>query len=377
MTRTVDRLEPGGTVHTIVLDDDHHIAAGTVILATGIEWRRISVPGIERLVGHGVYYGAAPSEASLVQGRAVHLVGGGNSAGQAAMFFAEYADSVTILVRGSSLAASMSQYLIDRLSTQANVRVELGVEVTGVEGQESLQAIDVTSDQGRRRERRRSDALFVLIGGEPQTAWLPPALIRDQWGYICTGRDVLDLLRERPPASWPLERDPFLLETSIPGVFAAGDVRHGSIKRCAAAVGEGSMAIAVAHQYLGELRATAATSCATRLRWCLRSPARSPRRPGSPRRRRLVSPRWPPGRSDVPSPLLARFATRWCRRSRPVVAEQSGERAVRAAGGGVLRHSIERRKHPRPDVELVGTLGIEVDVGRDALGGEGIEARSR
>jgi thioredoxin reductase (NADPH) len=207
-------------------------------------------------VGHGVYYGAAPSEASLVQGRTVHLVGGGNSAGQAAMFFAEYADSVTMLVRGSSLAASMSQYLIDRLSRQENVTVELGVEVSGVEGHESLEAIEVTSDQGRHRERRPSDALFVLIGGEPQTVWLPPALIRDQWGFLCTGRDVMDLLRERPPAAWPLERDPFLLETSIPGIFAAGDVRHGSIKRCAAAVGEGSMAIAVAHQYLGESRAT-------------------------------------------------------------------------------------------------------------------------
>jgi thioredoxin reductase (NADPH) len=266
-TRTVGRLESGAhkaeAAHTIVLDGGHRIAAGTVILATGIEWRLLSVPGIERLVGHGVYYGAAPSEASLMRGRTVHLVGGGNSAGQAAMFFADYADSVTMLVRGASLAASMSQYLVDRLSRQANVRVELGVEVTGVEGQESLEAIEVTSDQGRRRERRPSDALFLLMGGEPQTAWLPPALIRDHWGYVCTGRDVMDLLRERPAAAWPLERDPFLLETSVPGVFAAGDVRHGSIKRCAAVVGEGSMAIAVAHQYLGESRAVSAVRAAS------------------------------------------------------------------------------------------------------------------
>jgi thioredoxin reductase (NADPH) len=259
VTRTVTRLEPGearpeAPAHTIVLDDESRIQARAVILATGVEWRRLSVPGIERLVGHGVYYGAARGEALRMQGCTVHLVGGGNSAGQAALLFAEYARSVTMLVRGRSLAASMSQYLVDQIDRQDNVRVETGIEVTGVEGKDSLEAIEVTSDQGH-RERRPSDALFVLIGGEPQTAWLPPAVIRDQWGYVCTGRDVIDLLHERPAATWPLQRDPYLQETSIPGILAAGDVRHGSIKRCSAAVGEGSMAIAVAHQVLAELEA--------------------------------------------------------------------------------------------------------------------------
>ena len=190
-----------------------------------------------------------------MQGRTVHLVGGGNSAGQAALLFAEYAESVTMLVRGRSLAASMSQYLVDQLSRQANVRVETDVEVTGVEGHDTLEAIEVASGQARRRERRPSDALFVLIGGEPVTAWMPRAVIRDQWGYLCTGRDVMDLLLERPPATWPLERDPYLLETSVPGILAVGDVRHASIKRVSAAVGEGSMGIAVVHQYLAELEA--------------------------------------------------------------------------------------------------------------------------
>jgi thioredoxin reductase (NADPH) len=258
VTREVIRLEPDGPAadppaHTIVLEDESRVRARTVVLATGVEWRRLAVPGIERLVGHGVYYGAARAEALQTQGRTVHLVGGGNSAGQAALLFAEYAESVTMLVRGRSLAASMSRYLIDQISQQHNVRVETGAQVTGVEGTESLEAIEVTSDHGRRPERRPSDALFVLIGGEPQTAWLPDAVIRDQWGYICTGRDVMDLLRERPPTTWPLARDPFLLETSVPGILAAGDVRHGSIKRCSAAVGEGSMAIAVVHQVLAEL----------------------------------------------------------------------------------------------------------------------------
>jgi thioredoxin reductase (NADPH) len=261
VSRSVERLELGdadaeeAARHTVVLDDDARVSAQTVILATGVEWRRLTVPGIERLVGHGVHYGAARTEAMRMQGKTVHLIGGGNSAGQAALLFADYAESVTMVVRGSSLAASMSQYLVDQLKAKGNITVETDVEVVGLEGTDALEAIQVMTDSGRRRKRRPSDALFVLIGGQPGTSWLPERIIRDQWGYVCTGRDVMDLLPERPPATWPLERDPYLLETSVPGILAAGDVRHGSIKRCSAGVGEGCMAIAVVHQYLAELSA--------------------------------------------------------------------------------------------------------------------------
>jgi thioredoxin reductase (NADPH) len=266
-----EAAEPGSSdPHTLILEDGTRVSARAVILATGVEWRRLEIPGIERLVGHGVYYGAARSEALRVRGQTVHLIGGGNSAGQAAMLFSSYAESVTMLVRGPSLAASMSQYLVDQLAAKGNVTVETGVEIVGVDGADGLETIEVAHRPSGRIERRASDGLFVFIGASAETAWLPPTLIRDQWGYVCTGRDVMDLLRERPPATWPLARDPYLLETSIPGVLAAGDVRHGSIKRVAAGVGEGSMAIAVVHQYLAELRAersepvSAASSSASR-----------------------------------------------------------------------------------------------------------------
>jgi thioredoxin reductase (NADPH) len=241
--------------HVLILEDGTRVLAHAVILATGVEWRRLDIPGVERLVGHGVYYGAARAEALRLRGQNVHLIGGGNSAGQAAMLFSSYAESVTMLVRGPSLADSMSQYLVDQLALKANVTVECNAEVLGVEGGDGLEAINVVCGPGRRKERRPSDGLFVFIGARAETSWLPEALIRDQWGYVCTGRDVMDLLHERPPATWPLARDPYLLETSIPGVLAAGDVRHGSIKRCSAGVGEGSMAVAVVHQYLAEQRA--------------------------------------------------------------------------------------------------------------------------
>jgi len=249
-----DATSPDDAEHTVVLDDDTRLTTKAVILANGVQWRRLDTPGINRLTGHGVYYGAAGTEAFAVRGCRVHLIGGGNSAGQAAMRLSDYAELVTMLVRGPSLAASMSQYLINQLATKANVTIETHAEVLAAEGSSRLEALQIATGSSRRRERRESDALFVFIGAHAETAWLPLNLIRDQWGYVCTGRDVMDLLEEREAGTWPLERDPYLLETSVPGIFSAGDVRHGSIKRVASSVGEGSMAIAFVHQYLAETR---------------------------------------------------------------------------------------------------------------------------
>jgi thioredoxin reductase (NADPH) len=243
------------STHALELEDGTRVFANAVVLATGVQWRRLDVPGVDRLSGHGVYYGAATTEAFNLHGRTVHLIGGGNSAGQAAMLFSSYADSVTMLVRGPSLAASMSQYLIDQLASKDNVTIETEAEVVAVEGETALEAIEVASGSNRSRERRKSDALFVFIGAHAETAWLPRDVIRDQWNYVCTGRDVMDLLPVQTTTRWPIERDPYLLETSVPGIFAVGDVRHGSIKRVASGVGEGSMAIAFVHQYLAELKA--------------------------------------------------------------------------------------------------------------------------
>jgi thioredoxin reductase (NADPH) len=261
VARSVVSIETGVStsgeraMHVIELEDGTRVFANAVVLATGVQWRRLDVPGVDRLSGHGVYYGAAATEALSLRGRTVHLIGGGNSAGQAAMLFSSYADSVTMLVRGPSLAASMSQYLIDQLASKENVTIETEAEVVSVEGRTALEAIEVASGREQRRERRASDALFVFIGAHAETSWLPIDLIRDQWSYVCTGRDVMDLLQTQTTARWPLERDPYLLETSVPGIFAVGDVRHGSIKRVASGVGEGSMAIAFVHQYLAELNA--------------------------------------------------------------------------------------------------------------------------
>ena len=252
-----------GAARAVLLDGGNRVDARTVIVANGVAWRQLDLHGADRFVGRGVYYGAARTEALMTRGRDVYLIGGGNSAGQAAMFFANYARKVTLLVRGPSLNASMSHYLIAQLGTKANVAVETLTKVVGLEGRDHLEAIIVEDRRSGARRREPTDALFVLIGADAQTSWLPPALIRDERGYVCTGRDVMDLVARRQ-GSWPLTRDPYLLETSVPGVFAVGDVRHGSVKRVASGVGEGSMAIAFVHQYLSEKEEQGATAKSSR-----------------------------------------------------------------------------------------------------------------
>ncbi|HLY01980.1 MAG TPA: FAD-dependent oxidoreductase [Candidatus Cybelea sp.] len=251
VSRQATGIEPrngSATTHAIVLDCGSRVQTKAIVLANGVSWRRLSVPGADALLGRGVYYGASRTEALGARGKDVFLIGGGNSAGQAAMLFSGYARSVTIVVRGEKLAASMSQYLVDELGKKENVRIEFTCECVSVSGSGHLESIEVAYRNGEQKTFP-ADMLFILIGSEPETKWLPLELIRDEQGFICTGRDVLDL----QPADAARARDPYLLETSIPGIFAAGDVRHGSMKRVASSVGEGSMAIALVHQYIGEL----------------------------------------------------------------------------------------------------------------------------
>jgi len=248
LTRTVNNIEPlhfdsGRTGYCVELDGGDRVSASAVILATGVDWRRLEAEGVDRLIGRGVLYGAAKTESVTVIGKDVFIVGGGNSAGQAAMFFSNYANSVTILVRGAGLELSMSQYLITQLASKGNVSIEPYTQVVSVGGDAHLETI-CTLRKGEEVRQRKADALFVLIGADAATGWLPQNLQRDEKGYICTGRDVSDL------PGWNGKRPPFLLETNLPGFFCAGDVRHDSIKRVSSGVGEGSMAIAFVHQYL-------------------------------------------------------------------------------------------------------------------------------
>ena len=245
VTRTVERINID--TRALLLDGGDVVHAQTIVLATGVSWRQLDIPSLERLRGRGVYYGAAPGEASSVQGRDIYLIGAGNSAGQAAINFSNFAQSVTLLVRGDALSSSMSYYLIEQLKTKSNVRIETHSEVVEAYGTDHLEAITIVDKSTGQTTKRDASALFILIGADADTAWLPPEIERDARGYVLTGSNVSKSGR------WPIARDPYLLETSVPGIFAVGDVRAGSIKRVAAGVGEGSMAIALVHRYLASI----------------------------------------------------------------------------------------------------------------------------
>lgn len=215
-----------------------------LILATSVAWRRVAIDGADELIGKGVYYGAARSEADATHGLDAHLIGAGNSAGQAALFFANHARSVTLVARGDLLGKSMSQYLIDQLRRQSNINILLDTEVKAVHGDQNLTAIDLLNCASKEVRQVKCGGLFVFIGADAETGWFPPEIARDARGYVLRGDDVVKA------GCWPYERDPLLLETSVPRVFACGDVRLSPVKRVAAAVGEGSMAIAFVHQFL-------------------------------------------------------------------------------------------------------------------------------
>jgi thioredoxin reductase (NADPH) len=230
--------------HVVALSDGSEAIARAVIIAAGVTYRRIGVASLERLVGAGVFYGAAGVEAPAMAGEEVYVVGGANSAGQAALHLAKFAARVTLLVRGESLAAGMSDYLIRQIEATPNVEVRLRARVVDGRGEVRLEALTLEDVGTDRREEVVATAVFVLIGAEPRTEWLGDVIRRDDDGFILTGRDV-------PHEGWPLTRPPLPFETSVPGVFAAGDVRYGSVKRVAGAVGEGSVAVGSVHQYLG------------------------------------------------------------------------------------------------------------------------------
>jgi thioredoxin reductase (NADPH) len=240
-----------GPYRIIKFSDGNEISCHALMIASGVQWRRLEATGIDRLQGAGIYYGGGASEAMSCKGEIVYVVGGANSAGQAAMNFAKYAERVIILVRGESLSSTMSQYLIDQVKETPNIQLWTHASVAEAHGDTHLEEISVLCSDTGKIERVPASAMFIFIGALPQTEWLGDLIERDERGFLLTGPDLIrDGQRTK---GWTLDRDPFLLETSVPGIFAVGDVRHGSIKRVASGVGEGSVAVQFIHQYLSKV----------------------------------------------------------------------------------------------------------------------------
>jgi thioredoxin reductase (NADPH) len=240
-----------GPYRILKLADNSELSCHALMIATGVQWRRLEAPGVDRLQGAGVYYGGGATEALSCKGEVIYIVGGANSAGQAAMNFAKYAERVVILVRGTSLASTMSQYLIDQIERTPNIQLWTHANVAEVHGESHLEEISILCSDTNKVERVPASAMFIFIGALPQTDWLTSLVERDERGFLLTGPD---LIRDgQRPKGWTLTRDPFLLETNIPGIFAVGDVRHGSVKRVASGVGEGSVAVQFIHQYLSKV----------------------------------------------------------------------------------------------------------------------------
>ncbi|MGJ5814445.1 FAD-dependent oxidoreductase [Paludibaculum fermentans] len=241
-------LSVEGEYRVVRLSNGQELAAHSVVIAAGVQWRRLDVPGMEQLTGAGIYYGAATTEAASCKDEDVYIVGGANSAGQAAVHFAEVARSVTMIVRGDALSKSMSHYLVQRIETIPNISVMPNAEVESVCGEGRLQEISVRRFPDKRVEKLPASALFIFIGAEPHTEWLDGVVRRDQKGFLLTGANVLS--EGKRPAGWKMDRDPYLLETSVPGVFAVGDVRDGAVRRVANSVGEGSIVLYFIRQYM-------------------------------------------------------------------------------------------------------------------------------
>jgi thioredoxin reductase (NADPH) len=246
LTQRATGMRIDGQYRFVQLGDGREVSSHTVLLAPGVQYRKLAIPGAKELTGRGIYYGAALVEALSCKDEDVFVVGGANSAGQAALHFAKYASKVTMLVRGDGLSATMSKYLIDEIVRTSNIVVEASTQVLEAVGDERLRAVRLRSPAGEREVPASS--LFVFIGAAPVTAWLPQNLVRDEKGFLLAGPDLR--VDGKWPEGWRETREPFLLESSVPGVFVAGDVRHGSVKRVASAVGEGSIAVQLVHQYL-------------------------------------------------------------------------------------------------------------------------------